>query len=515
MYNKMAEAMIPRDVRDAIINKPTCDENENNSTSSMRKKRNNSVVIAIPAEIKRRKISQGSVPSDESIRNILSELSMSLSRSDRLSAIAGACATFNHEISSIHDVEIQNYDADVILCKHLSYILMKRQQLKLFALNGESEEEKKARKNRYEESDNEIGYICSALEMVFRANASALSVSFEKIGPELLDLLLCVLMEKEDETFTDSNDLAVRKATKIMCHLARVGSVVVAMTSHPGLLKTLKEVIDLANAKISKDQDNEYSISVRGDECRLNCLWMLANLSCSPNNMSIILKYPGMIDTLIDVIKLCKCEDSNNSFFSQPRSHHARSIAAAGQAMRVFLNVTWADENKTAMSNRPELITLMIDLVEGHHIYQSENIQKEISSLILSTRCHSVGALRNIASTPSFHDKAFLCRHSSGSLLNALHTIIQSDEENLSIQERAIAVLYNLSCSKTAELIASRSGLLDSLVRANSRNKGDIPKLVEKTLKALKESSQPETEYYTDITKAYHQTVNYPSLEDC
>lgn len=68
----MAEAMIPRDVRDAIINKPTCDENENNSTSSMRKKRNNSVVIAIPAEIKRRKISQGSVPSDESIRNILS-----------------------------------------------------------------------------------------------------------------------------------------------------------------------------------------------------------------------------------------------------------------------------------------------------------------------------------------------------------------------------------------------------------------------------------------------------------
>ena len=488
-----------------------------------------------------------------------------LNRRDRLSAIGAACATFNHDISSIHDDEIQNHFADVILSKHLSFLLLQEQHNP--DRNKLKEEEFKKYecgshqnypRSQFEESDEEIGYTCSALEMVFRGSASVLAKSFEKNGPELLDLLLAVIyrrivhkpfiaesglkeastisfsgwfkqeMSREnilkssdlnliEQSNTPANfaDMSIQKATKIMCHLARVGSIVEPMAHHPGILRVLKDIIDSCNQN-SLDQSTRLP-NTAYESC-INCLWILGNLACAPGNMDHMMSYPGLSKTLLNVINSCTV--SHDQHVMSPSL--VKSIASAGQAIRIFLNLSWTNTNKILMCQNHEIIDEITKVVSILNHGQS----KKVNSLISTAKQHAIGALRNMAGTTSKNEKLLLCQYNNGLVLRALNEIItrklQSEEtsevwkDDLVMKERAIATIFNLICAATVNIIASDADLftpLCDLSKHSENDSGDIPKLLEKTLSKMKENVTPDMDCYESISGlSEKQHLNTDSL---
>lgn len=383
--------------------------------------------------------------------------------------------------------------------------------------------------------------------MVFRGSASALAKSFEKFGPELLDLLLAVIyrkayqnpsmnesnnkmtsmisfsgwfsqemMRENSVKFTDmssmenlnsssnNHDMSIQKATKIMCHLARVGSTVESMAHHPGILKVLKDIIDSRN---QNSEDQLVCFTNTDDESSINCLWILGNLACSPGNMEHMMGYPGLQKTLLNVIR--SCNPTNYQRVHSPS--FVKAIAAAGQAVRVFLNLSWTDENKTRMSENLELIDETIKLVSS----LNQQSSKKVNSLVLSTRRHAIGTLRNIAATPSFAAKLRLCQYQNNILLTSLSKVItdkvQNDhmtegwKEDLVMKERALATIYNLMCKETVNSIAMHDGLYNEISQVPNnlgKDAGDISKLVEKVLMSFKEHVKSDMECYNMITNA-------------
>lgn len=520
----MAEAMIPLEMRPKLNNDQMGEKIGSANCPNLismdspvrikRKKSSNNVVIAIPAEIKRHKMTH--ITEGHEVRRIIEAISTAISRGDRLSAIGAACASFNHNIVSIHDDEIQNHCADSVLCKHISFLLLKEQhnpakkQLEADELEKwGSNADYQYRRAQFDESDEEIGYACSALEMVYRASAPTLSNSFEKLGPELLDLLIAIIYRKTSNrpgsctqkktSSANLYDSSVKKATKIMCHLARVGSAVEPMAHHPGILRVLKDIIE------SRDDNNQAKVfekSIVNYEACINSLWILGNLACAPGNMSHIMSYPGLQDCLLNVIILA--DASNPDRVNSPE--FTKRIAIAGQAVRVFLNLSWTDENKRQLSNNQGLKTEIIKLISFHNRFPS----KKINHLVLSARRHAIGMLRNIAGESSTATKLLLCQENSALILQVLRNIIAScnDETNIKggwieedtvIKERAIATIYNLISKETIDTIARSDGILKSILKLSSsaeEKQGDISKLIDKTLTNIKETMTSDMDCY-------------------
>lgn len=86
-----------------------------------------------------------------------------------------------------------------------------------------------------------------------------------------------------------ADNFLVNKATKVLCYIARESSTIKLLAKYNGLLLTLKSVIKTVN----KEDIQNYH------EARLNCLFIIANLACTPENMIFIISFAGMIDTLL------------------------------------------------------------------------------------------------------------------------------------------------------------------------------------------------------------------------
>ena len=145
------------------------------------------------------------------------------------------------------------------------------------------------------------------------------------------------------------SDLAACKATKIMCHLATVGSIIEYMVQYPGVLCILKCIVDTINPTC---EEGGTGLSNKEDKTRINSPWVLGNLSCTPDNMRLIFNYAGIIDTLLCVMNQVRLV--HNMQMDLPSK--IRRIAAARQSVRVLLNLSWADENKTSLLSVPTLL---------------------------------------------------------------------------------------------------------------------------------------------------------------
>lgn len=526
--------------------------NNNKATESLNKQQqqnqkqhhsSNNIIGIIPSS-KRQKLAK---PTHELVRTAIEGINLSISKSDRLSAIGAACATFDHDYSTTHDEEVRIYNADSILLKHLTLLLYKKNRLH----NNESKQSNNDNMDDDVSSlKEEIGYTCSALEMVCRCNATTLSTSFNKFGYELLEVIVFILKDFYNNATTNNEyprrdsvvswdlvgtpensqtglnkiyhsytgDFAVNKATKILCHVARVGSAIEPLAKHHGIMAILQTIIDT----VRKDDGHNYQ------EARLNTLWIIANLACAPENMVYMANFDGLLDTLLKVVVKCgQCNDDIDNlaeqssfgyYASSDARYKTRCVAARGQAIRSFLNLSWAEENKITFSNMTPLLKSLLDLISP---YSDANTKSTTTiSVLKSTKRHAAGTLRNIAAVQNTAQKLHLCTFDNNALITSLTNVLCSEELiDDSVRERIYATFYNLCCKETISILQSFEKMIGILkdaansnpstqvqIQDNNTTASDIQELAQRILKFIETGDNEQNEHVDSGNNVPHSS---------
>jgi len=112
---------------------------------------------------------QGSEHRMDSIRRVLSDLNLAIvPREMRLAALMTAIAEFNHNDQTKHDIEL-DAQADRVLFQKLAFALV------------------------CDKSNEEVGLICSALEMVYRGSRNRVANAVNEFGMSALPLILMMI----------------------------------------------------------------------------------------------------------------------------------------------------------------------------------------------------------------------------------------------------------------------------------------------------------------------------------
>lgn len=237
-----------------------------------------------------------------------------------------------------------------------------------------------------------------------------------------------------------TRDILLRKTTKILGHFARVGKATRPMAHFPGFLGSILNLINMRPYT---------SIPF---EARLSCLWTIANLACNTDNMTMMVCTPDLVNSLISIG--CRQNDPDDSLETIMETLRAKSIAS-----RALLNLSWSPENKIIMSENYALVQVLAQLsMERKSPYRNS---KTIQDIMVSTRRHAIGALRNMAAAPR-RLKIALCKYNNGKLLDALTDVALSETDSSAI-DLVFSAIHNLAIHDTAEAMVDRPALVLAL----------------------------------------------------
>ena len=487
------------------------------------------------------------------------EISTSCLKGERLSVLNRAKEFLDHNETSAHEEEIAA-GIDVALVKQLVLLVLKvsrcRATTQLLVpvedenINGLIEE---------------VYTALEVLELVYRASDNAVGDSFRKVGADLLHVLVTVIddelqsrtisaeqheanqdakssfkplhgkdkelrkdeanMRGEDTEKVDdksnsptpdskerlitqlylqegspAGNFLILKATKLMGHLARVGKATKPMAFFPGLIRGMLNLI------------NYQPYDAIPWEARLSALWILGNLACNPENMQMMMCTPSLVRSLVFVG--CRALHADDPMEVTMEVLRSRSLSS-----RALLNLSWKAENKIPLSENLALVELLTQLAV-HRKAPAMNNSKTIKGILSQTRCHAVGALRNLAASPR-RTKIQLCEYRNGHVLDALTDVALNDPDR-SIQNRAFAAIHNLAVHDTAGKIVERPALVlalkDVLLEEDNRSNNDNAVCKEgsprshaaATLLVLERSITPEMESYQslrDLLDAVNPTI--------
>lgn len=594
---------------------------------------------------------------EEAVAQVVRGINFAISPRDRNRALQKALASFDHGNPAMHDGEIAA-GADAALTKHLALLLLKQQQQAQCQQQGkrDGEEDKDQQQppqqrsphgsphfgpmnasssssspssssHECEELCEELTNVCEALEMVYRCSAERVQESYDRVGSELLPMLVgmverdlgkrrralmtCAAQaaaaasassanaaeeeEKErreqqqskeqqeeaaaaaaaaakgkgkgeqqegqektpgdesaaekrpgddhdaessqpaekkrkvsvDHTHSSSAPVAsasapaaarrqhsqsgedwdyvsptrnrrLRKITKVFGHFARVGALTQPLAYYPGLLSTLKHVVDLptsaaalAGASASAATNSSVGAGVAVPrEAKLNCLWILANLACNAENMVMMACQPGLIALLVRTARrpVESEEDDYGDIDQYMECLRSRSIS-----VRALLNLSWAPENKLLLSEQPYLV----DALTAALMYRASTwagFGRGVSGMLLQTRRLAAGALRNLAAAP-IRNKIRLCRAGGGALLDKLCDAAGNDPDGR-VREKAVATVHNLACADTARGFVERPALLEVIADVAVYDGGEGTNLASRTLRVLERSITEDMEEY-------------------
>ena len=435
----------------------------------------------------------------------------SVSRKDRIDAVTNACLTFEHGIEAVHDEEIAA-GADIALCKHLGFLLQKRSSMVL----EETFEETNISILKREETDTlpvdlvpearndisiieEISHTLSALEMVLRSSVGSIFITFNRIGKEVMQILLEIIREglvSSEDDFKGRrcqldlqiSESCMKNSTKILGHFARVGSLTEPLANTKGLLTLLKGVVSSGEDLVPR-------------ESRWNALWIIANLACNAENMVMMACHPGLMESLVDVASHPTDieEIDAGSIMDYVGLLRSRSIA-----VRAILNLSWAHENKMPFSEHPQLVGVLLHIAK-HRKSLWTGRGKGVSGILLQSRRYAAGALRNLASAPR-RNKAILCGYEHGKFLDELANIAGNDSDS-DVRDRIHAALFNLVCTDTANYYTQSDITLQVILQAAfvERNKtnctDDISNMACRTLKTLEKAVSEDAPGFLKLRK--------------
>lgn len=418
-----------------------------------------------------------------------------------------ACAAFDHGVQAAHDDEIR-VGADTAMFKHLAFLLFKRNMLDGYGIADNPNDTEDCKENEKQDSsskvsedtdqnhDNaiteEITSTLEGLEMVLRCSANCVSISYHRIGQEALPIILSLLQQhlgqkletykngvskncsntighmnsfqststasttmsdKENLSLSNSvsrhcNDSILKTGTKIIGHFARVGQLTEELASTKYLLTTLKQII-------SAPKDACVPI-----ESRMNCLWIIANLACSADNMIKMANHPGLIDTIVNVASHPTQQDEDDC---QNVMEYLQIIRSRSIAVRAIHNLSWAQENKIPLAEHLDLTEALLNTA-SHRNSDWTGHGKGVSTILLQSRRHAAAALRNIAAAPRRY-KRRLCRLRDGGFLETLAEFAMADPDR-EVRDKIHATLYHLVSADTAKQFIEKKAVLDVIINA-------------------------------------------------
>ena len=381
-----------------------------------------------------------------------------------------------------------------------------------------------------EQMEEELSQTCKAMEMVYRCSADSIHSSFNRIGKDLLPLLIHIIQQdldnrnlpltssssrppptndnddddgsittassvhateqrQESSNHRNNNDthnnkkhihkqllakkdLCLKSCTKIMGHFARVGALTEPLAYHPKVLSTLKRLVSCHH--------HRKTFAAVPIEARLNALWTIANLACNVENMVMMACHQGLIDTLLQVSKHSPQEDPQKQQQEEVNGNNTNNIQeymellrSRSIAVRAILNLSWAPENKIPFAEHTDLVHTLLRTVI-HRTSSWGGRGKGVSAILLQSRRHAAGALRNLAAAPR-RTKRFLCCRSKNSfdLLNKLAEIAQNDPDQ-AVKDRIHATFHNLVCADTAEIYTANKAVMNVLQEAASKGTARI-----------------------------------------
>lgn len=546
LNDKLIQATIPALPIQCNIEVYEADTGVEDDSNQRRPSRSVGFDIPAPAAKRQR-------PSTEvTAQNVTLAIQHGVSIHDRKDVLYNACAAFDHGVQAAHDDEIK-VGADTAIFKHLTYLLYKRAMLPTASKDQDhikrDDDNPNTEQRNYEDdrgegeiSDfdsitEEISNTIKALEMVLRCSPECISVSYQRIGEEALPILLTLLNKQREQklhqltsslpcvkreasnvsdekspstpdiniedtrdTITNPHLLPRKTCDSILCigskilgHFARVGDLTTKLASTPNLLSTLKDMADLPLHSL---------IPI---EARFNSLWIIANLACSSQNMIKMANEPGLVDKLVTVTShpTEKEEEEAENVIEFLKVVRSRSIA-----IRAILNLSWAHENKVALIEHPNLVEILLESASHRESEWSGN-GKGVSTILLQSRRHAAGALRNLAAAPRRY-KRRLCRNMrDGRFLEVLSSIAKSDPDAV-VRDKIHATLFNLVSADTAKLFVETKSVLDVITEASNANEDDVSKhssdcassrtMALQTLRSL-EKAIPEDEADYDLLR--------------
>lgn len=302
---------------------------------------------------------------------------------------------------------------------------------------------------------------------------------------------------KNEEEVSSNSQIAskvtLKTCTKIIGHFARVGSLTETLATTPLLLDTLCDV--MSNSHLN---DN---IPI---EARLNCLWIIANLACSADNMILISQHPKIQDTLFEILSHPTIDEENDC---EDVEKFVRLLRTRAVAVRATLNLSWAQENKIPFAENIDLVEDLLRIA-SHRKSKWGGSGRGVSGILLQARRHACGTLRNLAAAPRKY-KRRLCRFKSGEFLDVLADIARNDHDS-EVRDKIHATLFNLVSADTAKLFTEKRGVLDTIIAAASsveekdetggNTKASSRKMAEDTLRSL-EKALPEDDEGYDILR--------------
>mmetsp|Transcript_20259 Transcript_20259/g.30383 ORF Transcript_20259/g.30383 Transcript_20259/m.30383 type:complete len:500 (-) Transcript_20259:1183-2682(-) len=393
--------------------------------------------------------------STEAIRkHAVTALATSISRPEHLTALTVGLRAFNHSDESVHDEEIDSV-ADAALCRLLSFLLFKE-----FSIDKLDSEE------RLNCLPEEILRNCQLFELIYGCSKEKITASFQRVGPDLLRLLCHIIMyeieryalnpelshppDSKSRGGLDSGaqqDTCLQSATRILFLYARVQSLTEAMAQHKKLLSLCITLI-------------KYPIDVVPFEAQHNVLFILANMACCRSCVLTLSSYDSLMDTV------AYAADQNRVTTATEKTSWAeyyQPLRFNCTAFRCLLNLSHPKENKITMVGKDGLLR-SIAYVIGLQTSQWVGIPQTLNDMATQTRRFAMSTLRNIASAPP-EQKYRLCSFKNGILLDALCTAAQDDHDPVA-KEKSFAVIFNLVCSNTVEILTMHPQLLELLVDA-------------------------------------------------
>jgi hypothetical protein len=320
---------------------------------------------------------------------------------------------------------------------------------------------------------------------------------------------------------TPEGDEILRKAMRLFGHFARVGDATRTIAHFPGLLRALVNLVRL-----------------RPFECvpweaRLSALWTLANLACNTENMTMMVcqatTTPSLVAALVEVS--CRPLHPGDSVEMTMEVLRSRSIAS-----RAILNLSWAPENKIILADMPPSSSTassslsssssssapLIDLLSELAVHRAAPLHRSrtVREILTTTRCHAVGALRNLAAAPR-RTKIALCEYRNGHVLDILTDAALNDPDQ-AVKDRAFAAIHNLAIYDTAERIVNHPALVlalkDVLLSADEdeedgaghrrHEEGTTPKShAQATILVLERSITPDMKAYENLRELL-QVIN-------
>lgn len=313
---------------------------------------------------------------------------------NRRTAIGMACAEFDHGDDARHGAELYLGAANV-LCLVLSM----------------------------SDQDDEIRSLCSALEMVYRAEREAVILSYQDVGAALVPLLLRLLDGCEGgRRATASAESTVSHVSRTLLHMSRISQLRVPLASHPGMMTALERVAALP-------------LSVENRELRMR---LLANLANSEGNKVAIFERAGLMEATMKVATL-------------DRADSAREYASA-----VLMDLSSCPANQVIMASTDKVLATLVKLAV---------VEDKVE-----TREYAVSGLQNLAFEKD--NRAQLVSYGSGVVIEALKNCVISDPSEKT-RRRSAGALTNLACDETAERMSNHPGLLQTLAQASASDKNE------------------------------------------